>query len=117
MNKLTEPSKPPKSAMKTGGAWGPAPLAPLPNNHPWTFNELRAVIGQIIEKQREIIAAINDCHPGGCPGPAVAAPVLPPVANPIPPPPDHPPPFDRNVRARLEGGRRRIRRTQKNKNK
>ena len=108
-----------------GGAWGPAPLAPLPNNHPWTFNELRADVSAIIEKQAEIIAAINDCHPGGCPGPAVAAPVLPPVANPIPPPPMMPPPrvaaeagagagagwepqrfFVRNVRARHTGGRR-----------
>ena len=100
-----------------GGAWGPGPLLPTPYGEgygPFTGNQQYdldddedrwKLFSDHHNAIKRIIRAINDCHPGGCPGPDVAAPVLLPVANPIPPPPDYPPP----------SGGRRTRRTKRRK--
>lgn len=101
---------PKKSRRRTqkGGAWGPAPLAHPPHAN---YGAARPCIDNRNAINR-IIRAINDCHPGGCPGQLpLAVPVQLPIANRRPPsPPGSPPPpgpqFQRNVRQR-RGGRQR----------
>jgi hypothetical protein len=117
--KKTKGGRKKRTRKKRGGVWGPDLMLsaglPVSEVEDWQFEPVPASHGRIISENRisinQIISAINDCHPGGCPGPAVAVPVQLPVANPMPPLP--PPPGQR--RARVEGGSRRKKRTRRRK--